>query len=152
MDKHRKHKPAPRVATGEPDRLTHSPFAQLSSTAQPVEAPPPSAAEAEHESPQPGAAPASPTPRVLRGRLVLRRETKRRGGKAVIIVAGFAAESELDAASLEALASELKQTLGCGGSVDHRGDQRELVLQGDRPARVAELLRAKGFKVGGVIE
>lgn len=70
----------------------------------------------------------------------------------MIVVAGFAPESVLPAAALEALASELKQTLGCGGSIAHEQDQRELVLQGDRPAEVAELLRAKGFRVGGVTE
>lgn len=145
MDKPRKPKSAPRLPTGEPERLTHSPFAQLAAEAKPLEPSPPSAADGP-------VAPPAPARPALRGRLVLRRETKRRGGKAVIVVAGFAPESELPAATLEALASELKQTLGCGGSVDHSKEPRELVLQGDRPARVAEWLRAKGFKVGGVSE
>lgn len=147
MDKHRKPKPAPRVPTTEPERLTHSPFAQLSAEAKPRDPAPPSAASAAVVP----AGRAQPSERAQRTRLVLRRETKRRGGKAVIVVTGFAPEAELPAASLEALASELKQTLGCGGSVDHSKDPRELVLQGDRPAQVAELLRAKGFKVGGVV-
>jgi translation initiation factor 1 (eIF-1/SUI1) len=81
------------------------------------------------------------------GRLVLAREKKHRGGKAVVIVRGFAALSGWDDAAVAALARELKQTLGCGGTVD---PGPEIVLQGDRPAQVAEWLRAQGFRVNGV--
>ncbi|MDB4987172.1 MAG: yciH [Myxococcaceae bacterium] len=85
-----------------------------------------------------------------RGRLVLRRETKHRGGKPVVIVRGFAALREFDAAATELLAKELKQKLGCGGTVERDGNEPQIVLQGDQPAKVAELLRARGFRVDGV--
>jgi translation initiation factor 1 (eIF-1/SUI1) len=82
--------------------------------------------------------------------VVLRRETKHRGGKAVIIVTGFDAQRGHDAAAIAALAKQLKQALGCGGTVEERDGASEIVLQGDHPAKVAELLRAQGFRVDGV--
>ncbi len=85
-----------------------------------------------------------------RGRLVLRRETKHRGGKAVIIVSGFGALEDFDPAAVGELARQLKQQLGCGGTVEERGTDSEIVLQGDSAAKVAELLRARGFRVDGV--
>lgn len=125
------------IPVGEPGKLTHNPFAQLGGGAAPAPNPP---AEA--------AAPAAPAPAAASsGRLVLQRQTKHRGGKAVIIVRGFAELRGWDAAAVETLAKALKQTLGCGGTVE---DGREIVLQGDRPAQVAELLRARGFRVDGV--
>jgi translation initiation factor 1 (eIF-1/SUI1) len=80
------------------------------------------------------------------GRLVLRRETKHRGGKAVVIISGFDAIPGFDDAAIAALAKACKAALACGGTID----RAEIVLQGDRPAEVAELLRARGFRVVGV--
>ena len=85
-----------------------------------------------------------------RGRLVLRRETKHRGGKPVVIVRGFSALPSLDATAIEKLAKELKQKLGCGGTVERDGAETQIVLQGDQPAKVAEYLRGLGFRVEGV--
>lgn len=124
----KKLKPNATVSTGEPAKLTHSPFAGLGGRAT--------------EEPAP-TAPAAPA---ARGRLVLRRETKHRGGKAVVIIGGFGELPGFDERALAELAKECKQTLGCGGTVDGE----EIVLQGDRPAEVAELLRSKGFRVAGV--
>lgn len=141
MDKGKRTKPDSRVTTGGSQQLTHSPFAKLAAPASEVASPPLASS------------PEIPSPAIrspFRGRILLRRETKRRGGKAVIVVYGFAPAPELADETLAALASELKQTLGCGGTLEHTEQGRELVLQGDQPARVAELLRAKGFKVGGV--
>jgi translation initiation factor 1 len=78
--------------------------------------------------------------------LILRRETKHRGGKAVVIVSGFGALQDFDAREIADLAARCKRALGCGGTVD--GD--EIVLQGDRAAEVAELMRSEGFRVAGV--
>jgi translation initiation factor 1 (eIF-1/SUI1) len=146
----------------QPQKLTHSPFAALgkASAAAPVTPPP----EAEPPKAQPTqAAPAKAAqaePRAesarvepgakSRGRLVLRRETKHRGGKAVIIVRGFEELRAFDDAAIEALAKQLKQSLGCGGTVESAGGKPEIILQGDRAAKVAELLRARGFRVDGV--
>jgi len=146
-----------------PAQLTHNPFAQL--VGAPVVAPSIEADAATHvvataverlavAATLAGAATgaievAAERPAAIkrRGRLILRRETKHRGGKAVIVIGGFEALADHDRAALETLAKELKQLLGCGGAVEH---EREIVLQGDRPAKVAELLRAKGFRVEGV--
>lgn len=134
MGKKDKTKDQPRVT--ETPQLTHSPFAGLSAIAGAAPAGPPQAAE-----------PAPPTQRERkRGRLVLRRETKHRGGKAVIVVAGFA-ELPMTYDAIEALGKELKQLLACGGSVTR---EREIVLQGDNAAKIAENLRGHGFQVVGL--
>ncbi len=75
-------------------------------------------------------------------RLVLRRETKERGGKTVVIVSGFAAEDT----HLEETARRLRRELGCGGTVQ----DGEIVLQGDRPEAVAAALRNAGHLVRGI--
>jgi translation initiation factor 1 (eIF-1/SUI1) len=134
-----KNKPKPAAPAAA---LKHNPFASLSveRDALPAgEAPAPAVED------KPG-----PRPGSSRGRLVLRRETKHRGGKAVIIVRGFAALRGFSEADVEALAKELKQKLGCGGTVEQEAGETEIVLQGDRAAKVAELLRAQGFRVDGV--
>jgi len=130
-----------------PQELKHSPFAALAS--KPTAVAPPVAPEAQGttvSAPRPTPEPSKKS----RGRLVLRRETKHRGGKAVIIVRGFEELREFDEAALQALARQLKQSLGCGGTVEHEGGRPEIVLQGDRAAKVAELLRGRGFRVDGV--
>jgi translation initiation factor 1 len=81
-----------------------------------------------------------------RGRLILRRETKDRGGKVVVVVSGFAELPGANAVMIANLAKELKGKLGCGGSFD----RHEIVLQGDRAAAVNALLEELGFRVDGV--
>jgi translation initiation factor 1 (eIF-1/SUI1) len=81
---------------------------------------------------------------------VLRREKKGRGGKTVVIVAGLRAQAHLPESEIAKVTQHLKQQLGCGGAVEHVTGDTEIVLQGDQPARVAELLTARGFRVGGV--
>ena len=85
-------------------------------------------------------------PKNSRGRLILRRETKDRGGKVVVVVYGFAELPGANAVMIGNLAKELKGKLGCGGSFD----RQEIVLQGDRPAEVCALLEELGFRVDGV--
>lgn len=65
-------------------------------------------------------------------------ERKGRGGKQATIVTGFVADDE----SVKQVASQLKRTLGVGGSA--RGG--EILIQGDFRQRVADELRALGFK------
>jgi translation initiation factor 1 len=140
------------VATDANRPLKHSPFTSLGGVdAQPSTTQVSGSAEAaptSDSSPQPSAA-SEPEHRKSRGRLVLRRETKHRGGKAVIVVSGFDAAG-VDDAALSSLAAELKRTLGCGGTVDHGERGREIVLQGNQAAEVARLLTAQGFRVAGV--
>jgi translation initiation factor 1 (eIF-1/SUI1) len=141
----KKPKPKPAVPTGARDSLMHSPFAGLGGAlpSPPVASPAPAPAAASALAPD--------TVPARRGRLVLRRETKQRGGKTAIIVTGFGGLDDLKAGEVESLARELKRSLACGGSVEGAAPHQEIVLQGDQPARVAELLRTRGFRVAGVV-
>ena len=67
-----------------------------------------------------------------RGRLRVMRD-KRRGGKIATIADD----------RIEALASDIKRSLGCGGSVR----DGEILVQGDRLDAVVAFLRTKGYKV-----
>ena len=96
--------------------------------------------------PRAAKAPKPSIPRNSRGRLILRREKKDRGGKVVVVVSGFAELPGANSVMIADLARELKGKLGCGGSFD----RREIVLQGDRCAAVNTLLEELGFRVDGV--
>ena len=67
------------------------------------------------------------------------RMEKRRYGKPVTIVEGF----DLPPAEIKSIASDLKSSMGTGGTVD---DGR-VELQGDHRNRVPDLLRDRGFDV-----
>ena len=81
------------------------------------------------------AAPAEAKPKGP-ARAVVRMERKGRGGKEVTVVEKL----ELRPAEMETWCRDLKQALGCGGSVD--GDV--IVLQGDLRTRVPAVLTARG--------
>jgi len=89
-------------------------------------------------------APASPQKVWKMGRVVLRRELARRGGKTVIVVHDFA--THLPASVIETIAKRIRTTCGCGGTVKGR----TIEIQGDQPARVRSVLEAEGFEVAGV--
>ena len=72
------------------------------------------------------------------GKLVVRRERKGHGGKAVTVVDGLA----LPAARLEALARAMRKALGCGAWIDGA----RVVLQGDRPDAAAAWLTRHGAR------
>jgi translation initiation factor 1 len=131
----------PVIPTSGTPALKHSPFAALGGKEAP--AAPVASSEASPEAKPPAAEGGTAK---SRGRLVLRRETKHRGGKAVIVIGGFDAIAGFDERAIAEIAKDCKQALACGGTVDGS----EIVLQGDRAADVAELLRAKGFRVAGV--
>jgi len=95
---------------------------------------------------RPAKAPKPVIPKNSRGRLILRKETKDRGGKTVVVVYGFSELPGANAVMIGDLAKELKGKLGCGGSFD----RQEIVLQGDRCAEVCVLLETLGFRVDGV--
>ena len=86
------------------------------------------------EGPRPGA----PAPAAPKGpaRAVVRMERKQRGGKEVTVIEKLA----LPPAELARWCKELKQALGCGGSVD--GDM--IILQGDLRSRLETVLVARG--------
>jgi translation initiation factor 1 len=133
---------------GQGGGLKHNPFGALrvdSAAALAPSPPPPVEADA-----RPTASERAQAPKATRARVVLRRETKRRGGKTVVVVAGLRANAHLAESEIAALAQHVKQQLGCGGAVERVENDTELVLQGDHAARVAEILRARGFQVVGI--
>ena len=102
-----------------------------------------------NESARPVAKPPKPViPKNSRGRLILRREKKDRGGKTVVVISGFTELPGANAVMIADLAKELKGKLGCGGTFD----RQEIVLQGDRATAVNALLEELGFRVDGVKE
>lgn len=85
-----------------------------------------------------GPAPAEPAAPAKKGpaRAVVRYERKHRGGKEVTVVEKL----ELKPSELATWCKELKQALGCGGSVE----ETSIVLQGDQRARLPDLLTRRG--------
>ena len=93
------------------------------------------------EAPAPPVAPA----KIKRpGRVVLRKETAQRGGKAVIVVHDFPTTMSADA--IEDLAKQLRKSIGTGGTVR----ERSIEMQGDQPAKVRAFLEGLGWTVAGV--
>jgi translation initiation factor 1 len=82
------------------------------------------------------AAPAEPKPGPARA--VVRYERKHRGGTEVTVVEKL----ELAPAELERWCKELKQALGCGGSLE----DKTIVLQGDQRTRLPALLTQRGVR------
>ena len=83
---------------------------------------------------------AEPATAVRKGpaRAVVRMERKGRGGTEVTVVEQLG----LPARELDAWLKALKQSLGCGGTVD----AATLVLQGDQRERLPALLEARGVR------
>lgn len=134
-------KPETRVEVGAEKPLTQSPFAALAGLSGSVPPGPDQIGKT---------APPTRAPKAPQGRLVMRRETKHRGGKTVVVITGFETMPDLDAKAVMTLAAELKKSLGCGGTMEDDKDGRRIVLQGDEPARVNAFLVARGFRVAGV--
>ena len=78
------------------------------------------------------------------GRVILRRETAHRGGKAVIVIHDF--PTEISDEQLEILAKRLRQALGTGGTVKGR----TIEMQGEQAVKVRAFLENDGFQVAGV--
>ena len=69
----------------------------------------------------------------------VRRETKGRKGKGVLVISGLG----LDPSELKKLASQLKKSCGTGGSVV----DETIEVQGDNKEKVKQVLENDGFKV-----
>jgi translation initiation factor 1 len=68
----------------------------------------------------------------------VRRESKGRGGKTVMVVTGL----PLDATALTALAGELKRSCGCGGTAK----DGVIEIQGDHGEHILAELAKRGYK------
>ena len=125
--------PNKRIATSAPQTGLNDAFARLGLDSQALPPGPPSA-------------PAADSPQKIwkMGRVVLRRETARRGGKTVIVVDDFA--THLPVSVIEEIGKKVRRTCGCGGTVKGR----MIELQFDQPARIRTVLEAEGFEVAGV--
>ena len=105
-----------------------SPFAKLAALEGTLPPGPTRPASRDAEEPAPSVA--------FAGKIVVAKERKGHGGKTCTRISGVA----LAARELEALASEMKRTLGCGGSVDGT----DVVLAGEQGERAVAFLRARG--------
>ncbi len=89
-------------------------------------------------------APAAPAPGDAipalgeRGKIVLRRERKGRGGKTATVVSGLG----LSSSQLDAVARALRKALGCGATVEGA----DIVLQGDMTTRAQTWLAQRGAR------
>jgi translation initiation factor 1 len=68
----------------------------------------------------------------------VRRESKGRGGKTVLVITGL----PLETAALTALAAELKKSCGCGGTAK----DGVIEIQGDHAEKIMEALAKKGYR------
>ncbi|MEX1365998.1 MAG: translation initiation factor [Nannocystaceae bacterium] len=101
----------PKIRTSGAPPLSTNPFADLAGALgdlPPGEVPP---APAEPEPTSPPPAPSSPQ---LRGKIVLRREKKGRGGKTATLIEGL----DLPDDALQQMARSLRRSLGCGAHVE----------------------------------
>ena len=69
----------------------------------------------------------------------IHKETKGRKGKGVSIIKGL----DLDDASLKLLATELKKSCSCGGSIK----DGHIEIQGEMRDKIKQLLEKKGYTV-----
>lgn len=129
--------------------LRHNPFAALkrdgaAPSSSLENAPPAPAPEAESAGPsrersaRSGGNPAKPA---VHASIVVRREKKGRGGKAVTLAEG----PGLAGRDLEALARELAKSLGAGARVEDGA----IVVQGEQTDRLVAQLEQRGF--GGIV-
>jgi translation initiation factor 1 len=88
--------------------------------------------------------PVEPQKKRRLGRVVLRKETAKRGGKIVVVVYDFPPTTTQ--ADLETLAKGLRQALGTGGSVQ----DRTIEVQGFQPEKVRAFLQFSGYDVAGI--
>jgi translation initiation factor 1 len=98
--------------------------------------------------PLPEAPPASQAPQPVKvrklGRVVLRKETAHRGGKVVIVVDQFPTSTTV--ATIEALARDLRKSMGTGGAVK----DRTIEIHGNQPDKIRAFLKEAGYDVGGI--
>ena len=72
------------------------------------------------------------------GKVRLQRQTKKRGGKAVIVISGIAGTTE----ELQAICKQLKHQCACGGSVK----AGQIIVQNDQRSKVETALTQLGYQ------
>jgi translation initiation factor 1 len=75
-------------------------------------------------------------------KLIIRLETKQRGGKKATLIKGFVGKLS----DMEALAKQLKNFCGTGGSIV----DGEILIQGDNVKKVKDYLVSKGYKTNNI--
>lgn len=75
-------------------------------------------------------------------KLIIRLETKQRGGKRATLVKGFVGKID----DLENLCKKLKTHIGTGGSVVNG----EILIQGEQIAKVKAFLQSQGYKTNNI--
>lgn len=127
-----------RKPLGNASPLTNSPFADLEALRDQVEGD--DTAQAAQAGAEPMDEPVSERTGdfEFRGRLVVRKEKKGRGGKGVTVIEGLQADPN----ALRALLTKMRKSLGCGGTVEGGN----LVLSGAQVNRVATWLREAGAR------
>ncbi|MEO0324137.1 MAG: translation initiation factor [Myxococcota bacterium] len=118
-----------RVATEPAPALTQSPFAALLGADAPR-------ATAVAEAPAAATTADAARSKAFPGKVVVRRETKGRGGKTVTRISGIAE------AHRAPLTARLKKSLGCGATQEGE----DVVLLGALVARAADWLEAEGAR------
>lgn len=118
-------KPSPLSPHHQSDRPFHAPFAGLAGFREKL--------PAIESVPVPASAASTPP-----ARAVVRYERKGRGGKEATVIE----QLQLSAADRASWLQQLKQTLGCGGTLEGEA----LVLQGDQRSRVRQWLSLRGVR------
>jgi translation initiation factor 1 len=117
-----------RIRTDGVPALTDSPFANLAESLGELPEGEPSPEPAEHSS--------AVSSQPFRGKIVVRREKKGRGGKTATVIEGLRGTPD----ELEALARALASQLGCGV----RSEGNTVVCQGSQTDRIRAWLFARG--------
>ncbi len=75
-------------------------------------------------------------------KLMIRLETKQRGGKKATLIKGFVGTAE----DMETLSKKIKNNCGTGGSVT----EGEILIQGDQVQKVKAFLQGLGYKTNNI--
>ena len=82
-------------------------------------------------------------PKILKGTVSCRRESKGRGGRTVCILHDFSEHALRSKDALKIMCSRLKNSLACGGTVE----DSTLIIQLEDAAKVTQILNSWGLKV-----